>query len=56
MASVLISITSVSSKGIMFSYSSDRPTFIFNFLCIVCDVFSVFCTGTKALDTSACAP
>jgi len=41
--SLVISIVSVSSRGLMVSFSIHRPTFVFNFACFVCDVFRVFC-------------
>lgn len=41
--SLAISIISVSSRGLMLSYSIHRPTFVFNFTCFIADVFRVFC-------------
>ncbi len=37
--SVIISMVSVASKGLLIAYSIDRPTFVFNFGCFVADVF-----------------
>lgn len=44
--SITISMVSVASKGLIMSYCIDRPTFIFNFLCCVSDVFGVFCIAS----------
>ena len=42
--SIVLSMTSVASKTLMFCYSIDRVTFFFNFLCMSADIFGVFCT------------
>jgi hypothetical protein len=40
--SILQSIVVIASKGYLVSYSIHRLTFIFNYICIVADVFSLF--------------
>jgi hypothetical protein len=40
--SILTSIAVIASKGYLISYSINRPTFLFNFICIVADVFGLF--------------
>lgn len=42
--SILMSICVISSKGYLISYSIHRPTFIFNFICIIADCFNLFAT------------
>jgi hypothetical protein len=42
--SIVISICVISSKGYLISYSIHRPTFLFNFVCIVADCFALFAT------------
>jgi hypothetical protein len=42
--SILMSICVLSSKGYLISYSIHRPTFIFNFICIIADCFNLFAT------------
>eukprot|EP01083_Nonionella_stella_P163472 538142_1 len=42
--SILISMLSVSSKSLIFSRSIDPLTFIWNWLCCVCDFFGIFFT------------
>jgi hypothetical protein len=44
--SILISIIVVASKGYLVSYSIDRTTFIFNYLCIVADCFGLIASFT----------
>lgn len=41
--SLVFSILSISSRGLLLSYSIHRPTFVFNFLCFITDVVRVFC-------------
>lgn len=40
--SIIISITVISSKGYLISYSINRITFFFNFICIIADCFNLF--------------
>lgn len=42
--SIVISICVISSKGYLISYSIHRPTFLFNFVCIIADCFALFAT------------
>jgi hypothetical protein len=42
--SILMSICVISSKGYLISYSIHRPTFVFNFICIIADCFNLFAT------------
>ncbi len=42
--SILLSMISVASKALMFSYSIHRSTFFFNFLCFSADIFGIFTT------------
>jgi hypothetical protein len=44
--SILISIIVVASKGYLVSYSIDRTTFVFNYLCIVADCFGLIASFT----------
>ena len=45
-ASILISMISVSSKAIVFSYAPKRSLFVFNWLCFVTDFWGIFCVVT----------
>eukprot|EP00455_Lapot_gusevi_P006540 TRINITY_DN12791_c0_g1_i2.p1 TRINITY_DN12791_c0_g1~~TRINITY_DN12791_c0_g1_i2.p1 ORF type:complete len:226 (+),score=25.79 TRINITY_DN12791_c0_g1_i2:610-1287(+) len=40
--SITLSLISVASKSVLLSYCVDRATFVFNILCFVTDLFSVF--------------
>lgn len=44
--SILLSIIVIASKGYIVSYSIHRPTFLFNFICIIADCFGLFATFT----------
>lgn len=44
LASILLSITVISSKGYLLSFSIHRISFIFNCICIAADVFCLFAT------------
>lgn len=40
--SILLSMLSVSTKSMIFSRSIDTVTFLFNWLCCICDFYSIF--------------
>merc|ERR1719397_986415 len=40
--SIISSMTSVAIRGVMFSYSLNRATFIFNIACFAADIFNIF--------------
>lgn len=45
-ASIVLSVAVVASKGYLISYSIHRPTFYFNIACIAADVFGLFAVTT----------
>ena len=51
--SVILSIVSVSSKSILFCYSTDKIVTIFNMLCFISDTIGVFaCTSLAFIRTN----
>ena len=53
--SIVISICVIASKGYLVSYSIHRPTFLFNFICIIADCFNLFATCAWLFENGASA-
>jgi len=51
--SIISSMTSVAIRGVMFSYSLNRATFIFNIACFAADIFNIFSCFSWAFWDSA---
>jgi hypothetical protein len=46
MYSILLSVTTIASKGVVFSFSIDPIVFVFNVCCVLIDIFGFFATLT----------
>lgn len=49
--SIITSIVVIASKGYLISYSIHRTTFLFNFICIIADVFGLFAILSWVFET-----
>jgi hypothetical protein len=52
LVSILTSVTVIGSKGYLVSYSIHRPSFVFNFFCILADMFCLFALCAWLFDDS----
>lgn len=52
LVSILTSVTVIGSKGYLVSYSIHRPSFVFNFCCILADMFCLFALCAWLFDDS----